>query len=151
MTNAQILSEMSAQITDVTIEFVSYGRDYYPTITDVSETVYNNTATFIPKGSIVTKSGGFVKMANGNDKIYGVALDDIPVMTVTSEGVKKGQGRVMKRGYISALRTDAFFVLADNQTPYIGQRFNVVNGQLVADVNGRISADIDVGVVSINC
>ena len=151
MTNAQILSEMSAQITDVTIEFVSYGRDYYPTITDVSETVYNDTATFIPKGSIVTKSGGYVKIANGNDKIYGVALDDIPVMTVTSEGVKKGQGRVMKRGYISALRTDAFFVLADNQTPYIGQRFNVVNGQLVANVNGRISVDIDVGVVSINC
>ena len=151
MTNAQILSEMSAQINDVTIEFVSYGRDYYPTITDVSEAVYNNTATFIPKGSIVTKSGGYVKIANGNDKIYGVALDDIPVMTVTSEGVKKGQGRVMKRGYISASRTDAFFVLANNQTPYIGQRFNVVNGQLVADVNGRISADIDVGVISINC
>lgn len=151
MTNAQILSEMSAQINDVTIKFVSYGRDYYPTITDVSEAVYNNTATFIPKGRIVTKSGGYVKIANGNDKIYGVALDDIPVMTVTSEGVKKGQGRVMKRGYMSALRTDAFFVLADNQTPYIGQRFNVVNGQLVADVNGRVSADIDVGIISINC
>lgn len=151
MTNAQILSEMSAQITDVTIEFVNYGRDYYPTVTDVAETVYNNTAAFIPKGSIVTKSGGYVKLANGNDKIYGVALDDIPVMTVTSEGVKKGQGRVMKKGYISALRTEAFFVLADNQTPYIGQRFNVVNGQLVADVNGRVSADIDVGIISINC
>ena len=151
MTNAQILSEMRAQITDVTIEFVSYGRDYYPTITDVSEAVYNNTATFIPKGSIVTKSGGYVKIANGNDKIYGVALDDIPVMTVTSEGVKKGQGRIMKRGYIYADWTKPHFVLSDIHRPAVGSKFKVVNGQLVSDVNGNISVDIDDAVISINC
>ena len=151
MTNADIIAEMNTQLVGMTVSSISYGRDYYPNLTDVSETVYNNTATYIPKGSLVTKTRNSIKIANGLDKVYGVALDDIPVMTVTNEGVKKGQGRIMKRGYISALRTEAFFVLADNQTPYVGQRFNVVNGQLVADVNGRISADIDVGVISINC
>ncbi|AMW78657.1 hypothetical protein AMD27_07000 [Acinetobacter sp. TGL-Y2] len=151
MTNAQILAEMNAQITDVTIEFTSYGRDYYPTITDVSEAIYNKTESFIPKGSLVTKQAGYVKLANGNDKVYGVALDDIPVMQVTSEGVKKGQGRVLKHGYIYANRSQAHFVLADNENPALGTRFSVSNGQLVTDINGKISTDIDVGVISINC
>ena len=151
MTNAQILADMQAQLTGVTIEFVSYGREYYPTITDVSENVYNNTSTYIPKGSLVSKVNGYVRLANGNDKVYGVALDNIPVSSVDSEGVRKGQGRVLKRGYISSKPSDAFFVLADNQNPAIGTRFKVVNGQLVTDVNGSISVNIDSGVISINC
>ena len=83
--------------------------------------------------------------------VFGVALDDIPVVYSTNEGVKKGEGRVLKRGYISADRAKAHFVLADNQSPSIGTRFAVNNGQLVTDSNGKISVDIDAGVVSINC
>ena len=41
--------------------------------------------------------------------------------------------------------------IADNQTPVIGTRFTVSNGQLITDSNGKISVDIDSGVVSINC
>ena len=151
MSNAQIIAEMQAQISGVTISLVSYGRDYYPTITDVTERVYNNGNTYIAKGSLVTKQGGFVRLANANDKVFGVALDDIPVVYSTNEGVKKGEGRVLKRGYISADRAKAHFVLADNQSPSIGTRFAVNNGQLVTDSNGKISVDIDAGVVSINC
>ena len=151
MTNADIIAEMNTQIVGMTVSSISYGRDYYPNLTDVSETVYNNTATYIPKGSLVTKTRNSIKIANGLDKVYGVALDDIPVMSVTSEGVKKGQGRVLKRGYIPALRLEAHYVLADNEYPPIGTRFSVSNGQLVTDVNGKISVDIDLGVISINC
>ena len=151
MSNAQIIAEMQAQISGVTISLVSYGRDYYPTITDVTERVYNNGNTYIAKGSLVTKQGGFVRLANANDKVFGVALDDIPVIYSTSEGVKKGEGRVLKRGYISADRAKAHFVLADNHSPSIGTQFSVSNGQLVTDSNGKISIDIDASVVSINC
>ena len=120
-------------------------------LTDLAETVYNSGAAYIPKVSVVTKSGGTVRPANGNDKVFGVALDDIPVMQTISDGSRKGQGRVLKRGYISANRSQAHFVLADNQNPVVGTRFSVSNGQLVTDANGKISADIDTGVVSINC
>lgn len=151
MMNSEIIAEMNSQLTGATVELISYGRDYYPTITDVAEQVYNNTASYIPKGSVVTKPNGYVRLAGPNDKIYGVALDDIPVMSVTSEGVKKGSGRVMKRGYISTNTGDAFYVLSDNQNPAIGTHFSVNNGQLVTDVNGKVSVDIDVAAVSINC
>ncbi|MCG9496951.1 hypothetical protein [Acinetobacter pittii] len=151
MSNAAILAEINAALTGATVDLYSYGRDYYPMMTDVAETVYNNGATYIPKGSVVTKSQGTVKLANGNDKVFGVALDDIPVMTTTAEGLKKGQGRVLKRGYIYADQTKAHFVLADNQNPAIGTKFSVNNGQLITDPSGRISVDIDVGVISINC
>ena len=157
MTNAQILTEMQAQLTNAVVDFYSYGRDYYPTMTDVAETVYNwkseegAVQAYIPKGSVVTKFKGTVRLANANDKIYGVALDDIPVMSTTAEGVKKGQGRVLKRGYIYADRSAAHFVLSDNQSPQVGARFSVNNGQLITDANGKISVDIDAGVVSINC
>lgn len=151
MTNAQVIADMQAQMTDVTISLLSYGRDYYPLMPDVAETVYNNGSTYIAKGSIVTKQAGFVKLAQASDKVYGVALDDIPVMSITSEGVRKGQGRVLKRGYISANRGNAHFALADNQNPAIGTRFSLSNGQLVTDSNGKISVDIDSGIVSINC
>ena len=151
MSNTQILAEINAQLSNATADLVVYGRDYYPTITDMTETVYNNGSTYIAKGSVVTKQGGFVKLANANDKVYGVALDDIPVMSVTNDGMRKGQGRVLKRGYIYADKSKAHFVLADNQNPSIGTRFAVNNGQLVTDSNGKISVDIDSGVVLINC
>ena len=150
MTNSAILTEINAALSGATAELYSFGRDYYPMLTDVAETVYNSGTSFIPKGSVVTKSGGTVRLANGNDKVYGVALDDIPVMQVTSEGERKGCGRVLKRGYIYANPTKAHFVLADNQNPSVGTRFAVNNGRLVTDVNGKISVDIDAGVVSIN-
>ena len=151
MSNTQILAEINAQLSNATADLVVYGRGYYPTITDMTETVYNNGATYIAKGSVVTKHGGFVKLANANDKVYGVALDDIPVTTITANGMRKGQGRVLKRGYIYAGKSKAHFVLADNQSPSIGTRFTVNNGQLVTDSNGKISVDVDVGVISINC
>lgn len=150
MTNAQIISEINSQLSGATADFYNYGRDYYPTITDVTENVFNTNTSYIPKGSVVTKSGGTVKLANANDKVYGVALDDIPVMQTTSEGVKKGQGRVLKRGYIYTNRSKAHFVLAD-VTPAVGTTFRIENGQLVASVNGSIRVDIDSDVVSINC
>lgn len=151
MTNAQIIAEINAQLTNATADVYSYGRDYYPMMSDVSEYVYNTTNNFIPKGSLITKQGGAIKLANGNDKVFGVALDDIPVVTTDSQGIKRGQGRVLKRGYISADRSKAHFVLADNQNPSIGTRFAVSNGQLVTDNNGKISVDIDNSIVSINC
>ena len=151
MSNTAILAEINSQLSGAVADLYIYGRDYYPTMTDVAETAYNTGASFIPKGSVVTKSQGTVKLANANDKVYGVALDDIPVVTTTSEGLKKGQGRVLKRGYIYANPSKAHYVLANNQNPVIGTRFKVVNGQLVTDANGKISVDIDTGVISINC
>ncbi|WP_372552645.1 hypothetical protein [Acinetobacter pittii] len=151
MSNAAILAEINAALSGATASLYSYGRDYYPMMSDVAETVYNSGSTYIPKGSVVAKSGGTVKLANANDKVYGVALDDIPVMTTTAEGMKKGQGRVLKRGYIYSSQAKAHFVLADNQNPAVGTRFSVNNGQLVTDANGKISVDIDTGVISINC
>ncbi|MFX5094579.1 hypothetical protein ABTC58_08595 [Acinetobacter baumannii] len=151
MSNAAILAEINAALSGATVGLYAYGRDYYPMMSDVAETVYNSGITYIPKGSVVSKSSGTVKLANANDKVYGVALDDIPVMTTTSEGIKKGQGRVLKRGYIYSSQAKAHFVLADNQNPAVGTRFSVNNGQLVTDANGKISVDIDTGVISINC
>lgn len=151
MLNAAILAEINAALTGATADLYVYGRDYYPMMPDVAETVYNSGSTYIPKGSVVTKLQGTVKLANANDKVYGVALDDIPVMSTTAEGVKKGQGRVLKRGFIYSNRAKAHFVLADNQNPPLGTRFSVSSGQLVTDTNGKISVDIDTGVISINC
>lgn len=151
MTNAQIITEMSGQLSGVTVSLYSYGRDYYPQLSDATEVVYNTGSTFIPKGSIVAKSKGDIHLAGENDKVYGVALDDIPVVKLDSNGAKKGQGRLLKLGYISTDRSKAHFVLADNQSPSVGTRFKVVNGQLITDVNGKISVDIDDGVISINC
>lgn len=151
MTNAQIVSEINTQLSGVTVDLYSYGRDYYPLMSDVSETVYNTGVTYIPKGSVVAKSQGTVKLADAGDKVYGVALDNIPVVTIKTDGEKRGQGRILKRGYIHADRSKAHFVLADNQNPAIGTRFKVSNGQLITDINGKISVDIDTGVISINC
>ena len=151
MSNAQIVADMQSQLTGVTVELVSYGRDYYPTITDVCEPVYNNSANFIAKGSLVAKVGGFVRLATASDKIYGVALDDIPVIQTTTDGVRKGQGRVMKKGYINTNSQASHFVLCDYQNAPIGTKFSVSNGRLVTDINGKISVDVTSGIVSINC
>lgn len=151
MSNEQILAEMRAKLIGVSVELVSYGKDYYPNLTDVNEKAYNNGQAYIPKGSIVTKQNGFVKIANEGDAIYGVALDDIPVMFTTSEGVKKGQGRVMKKGYINSNTSAAHFVLSDYQNAPIGTKFKVNNGRLVTDINGKISVNIANGIISINC
>lgn len=151
MTNAQIVTEINTKLSGATADLYIYGRDYFPTMPDVAETVYNASATYIPKGSVVAKSNGTVRLANGTDTVYGIALDNIPVMSTTSDGVKKGQGRVLKRGYIYSNQSKAHFVLADNQNPAVGTRFSVNNGQLVTDANGKISVDIDQGVISINC
>ena len=151
MTNAQIVSDIQSQLSGVTVELVSYGRDYYPIINDVSERVYNNGSTYIPKGSVVTKAGGHVRLAQVTDKVYGVALDDIPVMRTTSEGVRIGEGRVMKRGYINTNQSAAHFVLNDNPNAPMGAKFRVVNGKLVTDSNGSVSVNVANGIVSINC
>lgn len=151
MTNAQIITEMNDQLIGVTASLCSYGRDYYPQLSDATEAVYNTGATYIPKGSVIAKAGGSVRLAQDGDKVYGVALDDIPVIRIDVNGAKKGQGRVLKRGYIYTDRSKAHFVLADNQSPLVGTRFKVVNGQLITDVNGKIGVDIDDGVISINC
>ena len=152
MSNAQILAEINAQLTNATADLYNYGREYYPQMPDVSELCYNNTTTYIAKGSVVTKQGGFIKLANGNDDVFGVTLEDIPVMQTASDGEIKGSGLVLKRGYILTDKSKAHFVLADNQSLAVGTRFAVSNGQLVTDVNGKkISMDIDAGVVSINC
>ncbi|MDO7481530.1 hypothetical protein Q5X45_01845 [Acinetobacter baumannii] len=150
MSNAAILVEINAALVDATADLYAYGRDYYPMMSDVAETVYNSGTTYIPKGSVVTKSQGTVKLANGNDKVFGVALDDIPVMSTTPAGIKKGQGRVLKRGYISTDQNKAHYVLSD-VSPAVGGKFKVENGQLISNLNGTISVDIDDGVVSINC
>ena len=151
MSNTQILAEINAQLSNATADLYNYGRDYYPQIPDVSELCFNNTSTYIAKGSVVTKQGGFVKLANANDDVFGVALEDIPVMQTASDGSIKGQGLVLKRGLISADKSKAHFVLADNQNPSIGTRFAVSNGQLITDSNGKISVDVDTSIVSINC
>ena len=152
MTNAQILSEMNANLIGATVDFYAYGRDYYPMMPDVTEVVFNTTDAPILKGSVVAKSSGSVRLANGSDKVFGVALDDIPVMQTMSEGVKIGEGRVLKRGYIHSNPSKPHFVKANVHVPTIGTKFSVVNGELVNDyVNGTISVDIDTGVVSINC
>ena len=151
MTNAQIIAEINTQLSGAIVELYVYGRDYYAEMTDVIETVYNTTDTFIPKGSVVVKSNGSVRLAQAGDKIYGVALDDIPVQLTTVEGLKKGEGRIMKRGYIYADWTKPHFVLSDIHRPALGSKFKVVNGQLVTDANGKISVDIDDAVISINC
>ena len=152
MSNAAILAEINAALSGAIASLNIYGRDYYPMISDVTEVVYNTTATYIPKGSVVAKDGGSVRLAQAGDKIYGVALDDIPVLQTTSEGVKKGQGRVLKRGYIYSNPSKTHFVKANVHVPAVGTKFSVVNGELVNDyVNGTVSVDIDTGVVSINC
>ena len=90
-------------------------------------------------------------MAQVTDKVYGVALDDIPVMRTTSEGVRIGEGRVMKRGYINTNQSAAHFVLNDNPNAPMGAKFRVVNGKLVTDSNGSVSVNVANGIVSINC
>ena len=99
----------------------------------------------------MAKVGGFVRLATANDKIYGVALDDIPVIQTTSDGVKKGQGRVMKKGYMNTNSQASHFVLCDYPNSPVGTKFSVSNGALVRDVNGKVSVDVASGIVSINC
>ena len=151
MSNTQILAEINAQLSNATADLYNYGRDYYPQMPDVSELCFNNTANYIAKGSVVAKQGGFIKLANGNDDVFGVALEDIPVIQTLADGTVKGCGLVLKRGYILTDKSKAHFVLADNQSLAVGTRFAVSNGQLVTDSNGKISIDIDAGVISINC
>jgi hypothetical protein len=152
-TNTQILNEINTAISGAGVaDAYIYGRDYFPEITDVLERVYNlSGSAFIPKGTVLTKSSGKVRPANDGDVISGVALENIPVLSIDAEGVLKGQGRMMKKGLISANPSKAFFVLADNQAPSVGTKFKVVNGQLVTDVNGKISVNVDAGIISINC
>ena len=153
MTNAQILTEINTAIAGSGVaDLYIYGRDYYPEFTDVLERVYNQSGSaFIPKGTVLTKINGKVKPANEGDKIAGVALDDIPVLSIDSEGVLKGQGRMMKKGFMWTNPNKAHFVKADNNNPAIGTKFKVVNGELVTDVNGSVVTHIDTGVISINC
>lgn len=151
MSNSAIVAEINADLIGATVNLISYGRDYYPLMSDVTEIAFNTTDAPILKGSVITKSGGSVHLANGNDKVYGVALDDIPVVQTTADGVKKGQGRVLKRGYLYASPSEAHYVLANVHIPTVGTRFKVVNGQLIEDVNGNFRCEIDDGVISINC
>lgn len=151
MTNAQIVSEINSQLSGAVVELYIYGGDYYPMMSDVAEIAYNTGSTFIPYGSVVAKSGGSVRLAQANDKVFGVALDDIPVQITTATGMKKGEGRVLKRGLIYTNPVNKHHVKSDNTNPAVGTRFNVENGRLVTDANGKLCVDIDIGVISINC
>ena len=157
MTNDDFLADVNAQLTNCAAHFYVYGREYFPMISDVAEYVHNfnpdagASQAPIPKGSVVIRYKGTIKLANEGDTIFGVALDDIPVMRTTPEGVSKGQGRVMKRGYMSLNQTHAHYVRSDNQSAAVGSRFKTINGQLVSDVNGKVRVDIDNALVSINC
>lgn len=151
MSNTSILQEINDVISAVaTASLVYIGREYYPEMSDVMEHVMNASATdYIPKGTVLTRvQGGVVRACQTGEKIAGVALDDIPVYTKV-QGIVRGFGRMMKRGYISTLNTDAHFVKASTN-PVAGTRMKAVAGQLVEDANGEC-VGIDTNVISINC
>jgi hypothetical protein len=154
VSNADILAEINAVISAVaTAELVYYGQNYYPEMPDVSEIVYNASATdYIPKGTVLKKVQGFVSPANEGDIIAGVALDDIPVYQ-RGQGVTSGIGRMLKRGYISTDGDQPFYVKAWNGTNTnvaIGDRLKVDAGRLVVDAAGTVTVK-DTNIVAINC
>jgi hypothetical protein len=152
MDNATILAEINAVIgTVATAELYSVGQEYFPEMSDVMEHVLNASTTEpIMRGTVVTMTtNGRVKPCAEGEKIFGVALDDIPVYSIT-QGVVKGYGRIMKRGYIYTSGVGYKHFVRATSKPEVGTRMKVVDGQLVADQNGECVGR-DSGVISINC
>lgn len=151
ISNAAIIAEINSVISGVGIasQFI-YGREYYLEFTDVLAMAYNQSAiNYIPVGSVLTMEAGRVKLAEDGESIYGIALDNIPVYT-SLQGVIGGYGRVMKKGYIRTDSSKRFHVNSDSQAT-IGDKYKVVNGQLIKDnINGIITTK-DAGVVCVNC
>ena len=152
MDNATILAEINAVIgTVATAELYSIGQEYFPEMSDVMEHVLNASTTEpIMRGTVVTiTTNGRVKPCAEGEKIFGVALDDIPVYSI-NQGVVKGYGRIMKRGYIYTSGIGYKHFVRATSKPEVGTRMKVVDGQLVADPNGECFGR-DSGVISINC
>lgn len=148
--NDTILQEINAVLgTTATADFYSYGQEYYPELTDVMEICQNASATeYIPRGTVVKKVRGRLELAQNGDKVFGVALDDIPVL-FDFAGEIRGKGRVLKRGFISSDSTKRFYVRATGNQ-LLGDKFIVNNGVLENDPNGIISLR-DNGIFEINC
>lgn len=152
ISNATILAKINGVISTIAVaELYTYGKEYYPEITDVMEVVYNaSSVTPILKGTVLTKEAGKVRPAQNGDVISGVALDDIPVFSnAGSLGMIKGSGRMLKRGYISTDPAQAFFIRSNKQA-ILGDKFLINNGVLESSAVGDIKT-IDSGIISINC
>ena len=146
-TNSQILTEINAVIGSVATAYIhNIGQDYYPEFTDMNVICMNGTNDVIPQNSIVTLIAGKVQICGENQTPYGVAIDEIaPYEAVNGE--YRGRGRVIINNYFSTIQSDRMCVKTSEQVS-VGDRFKVVNGSLVEDVNGSIHA-FDNNVVKI--
>lgn len=148
-TESQILAEINAVIGSVAVaDLYFYGREYYPLMPDVAVVAYNeSTTTPILKGTVVMIEDGRVKPCTDEKRIFGVALEDIPVYANT-QGVISGAGRVMIRGYMGlGAAGNQHWVLCDNA---VSTRFTVTNGILTTSATGAVSIR-RAGVAAINC
>lgn len=145
MTNAAIITEINTALGSYAIASeYNISLDYYPELTDVMSVCVNGTTSIIPKGTPVSLLKDRIVPATEGGQLFGIALDDfVPFNTYL--GSVRGYGRVLRRGYISTVNTDRFFVKVDSQST----SYRVGNATLIADANGSIKT-IDSGIVGIN-
>lgn len=134
-TNAQIIAEINTVINGVGVasEYI-IGRDYYPEFTDVNFVLRNDSSVAIPKGSLVKRQGTGVALATTNDKVLGIAIDDIEPSWKTGEGVYYGFGRIIRNMIFAQdeILTDTGVNIQKNV------RYSANAGVLVENPNGNL-------------
>lgn len=143
LNNATIIASINAQLGAAGVASShNMGLEYYPELTDVN-LLSGVWSAAIPKGNFVTIIGGLCQIAQAGDEIAGVAFDDMQARVVTN-GEIKGTGRVVR----NCIMNVADLKVATGSTTNKGDRFKVVNGELVNDVSGKMYA-VENGLIRI--
>lgn len=135
-TNAQIINEINTSLNGKAIASeYNVGADYYAEFTDVNYVLYNNSSTdFIPKNTLVTKIGNKIAVAQENDIVFGLAIDDIHPLVSNSDGSFIGKGRVIRNCIVknNSLR------LSNGVSIQRNKKYSSNNGELVENINGDL-------------
>ena len=136
LTNAQVINEINTSLNGKAIASeYNVGADYYAEFTDVNYVLYNNSTTdFIPKNTLVTKIGNKISVAQENDIVFGLAIDDIHPLVANSDGSLIGKGRVIRNCIVknNSLR------LSNGVSIQRNKKYSSNNGELVENINGDL-------------
>ena len=140
MSDANIIDAINAQLSGAVADIFIWGAEYYPEIKPSFHILTNKAKSAIPNGTVVSYKNGTIDIAESDDEIFGVTIDDI---------YYDCNGRVLTKCLLSTSANDRFHV---NVTLTEGAyRYGIDSnaGVLVAKADGIFTADYN-GFLTLN-
>lgn len=136
MSNASIIAEINTALgTYAVASEYNISLDYYPEMNDVMSICVNGTNSIISKGTPLSLSKDRVIPATDSNQIFGIALDDF-VPFNEYQGIVRGYGRVLKRGYISTNNNIRHYANMGSLIPSVTRIINIKDNDTTIEVVG---------------